>query len=210
MMYWGQRFQKLIDSWMDQKTQKDKKEVIARFIAMLNQRSGEVQKEESSDLQKKLAVRHKNIDKYTSETIAIGSQVKIIDSGIVGTLIEQKGSKFIVAIGGNLRASLEREKFVRADAPIGDKPKKRQRNKTFKNKAPQDSSPKEAAPKNASAESKGETKKPAENKAAATPDKPQGEAKKKKPARRRPKKAKTPSANDGPKTEGVKPKEQKD
>lgn len=133
VMYWGQRFQKLIDSWMDQKTQKDKKEVIARFIAMLNQRSGEVQKEEGQNLQKKLAVRHKNIDKYTSEAIAIGAQVKIIDSGIIGTLVEQKGSKYIVALGGNLRASLDREKFVRADAPIGDKPKVKKRKKSFKN-----------------------------------------------------------------------------
>ena len=195
---------------MDQKTQKDKKEVIARFIAMLNQRSGEVQKEESTDHQKKLAVRHKNIDKYTSEAIAIGSQVKIIDSGIIGTLMEQKGSKYIVALGGNLSASMEREKFVRADAPIGDKPKKRKRNKTFKNQVPQDSSSKQTAPKNASTESKGDAKKPVENKAAATPDKPQGEAQKKKPARRRPKKAKTPSTNDATKTEGAKPKEQKD
>ena len=133
VMYWGQRFQKLIDSWMDQKTQKDKKEVIARFIAMLNQRSGEVQKEEGQNLQKKLAVRHKNIDRYTSETIAIGAQVKIIDSGIIGTLVEQRGSKYIVALGGNLRASLDREKFVRADAPIGDKPKVKKRKKSFKN-----------------------------------------------------------------------------
>lgn len=210
MMYWGQRFQKLIDSWMDQKTQKDKKEVIARFIAMLNQRSGEVQKEESSDLQKKLAVRHKNIDKYTSETIAIGSQVKIIDSGIIGTLMEQKGNKYIVVIGGNLRASLEREKFVRADAPIGDKPKKRQRNKTFKNQAPPDSSSKQTAPKNASAESKSEATKPTENKAASTPEKPQGEAQKKKPTRWRPTKAKKTSTNEGPKTDVSKPKEQKD
>ncbi len=132
VMYWGQRFQKLIDSWMDQKTQKDKKEVIARFIAMLNQRSGEVQKEEGQNLQKKMAVRHKNIDKYTREPISIGAQVKIIDSGIIGTLIEQKGSKYIIALGGNLRASLDREKFVRSDAPIGDKPKVKKRKKTFK------------------------------------------------------------------------------
>ena len=141
LMYWGQRFQKLIDSWMDQNTQKDKKEVIARFIAILNQRSGEVQKEEGQNHQQKLVVRHKNIDIYTSEVITIGAQVKIIDSGMVGTLVEQKGKKYIVALGGNLRASIEREKFVRADAPIGDKPKVKKRNKSFKNQVENPASP---------------------------------------------------------------------
>lgn len=139
MMYWGLRFQKLIDSWMDQKTQKDKKDVIARFIAMLNLRSGEVQKEESKSHQQKVTTRDINIDKYTKELIAIGAQVKIIDSGIVGTLMEQKGSKYIVALGGNLTASLDREKFVRADAPIGNQPKVKNRRKSFKNQTPKES-----------------------------------------------------------------------
>lgn len=194
MMYWGQRFQKLIDSWMDQKTQKDKKEVIARFIAMLNQRSGEVQKEESTDHQKKLAVRHKNIDKYTSENIAIGSQVKIIESGIIGTLMEQKGSKYIVALGGNLRASMDREKFVRADAPIGDKPKKKQRKKDFKNQAKQDQVPKAEAKKSGPSAVKGEVKTPEENQSKPQSNNPQEEVKKK-PRRRRPKKARPKTEN---------------
>jgi DNA mismatch repair protein MutS2 len=140
MMYWGLRFQKLIDSWMDQKTQKDKKEVIARFIAMLNLRSGEVQKEEIKSHQQKITTRHVNIDKYIKEVIAIGAQVKIIDSGIVGTLMEHKGSKYIVALGGNLTASLDREKFVHADAPIGNQPKAKKRNKNFKNQEPKEGS----------------------------------------------------------------------
>ena len=140
MMYWGLRFQKLIESWMDQKTQKDKKEVIARFIAMLNLRSGEVQKEEVKSHQQKITTRHINIDKYIKEVIAIGAQVKIIDSGIVGTLMEHKGSKYIVALGGNLTASLDREKFVHADAPIGNQPKAKKRNKNFKNQEPKEGS----------------------------------------------------------------------
>lgn len=129
LIYWGQRFQKLIDAWMDQKTQKDKKAVVARFIAMLNQRSGEVQKEEHSTHKKEVSKHQKDLDRYIKEPVEVGMEVKIIDSGITGTLLEQKGDKYLVALGGNMTALMERKKFIRASAELGAKPKKKVRKK---------------------------------------------------------------------------------
>lgn len=134
LMYWGQRFQKLIDSWMDQKTQKDKKAVVARFIAILNQRSSEVLKDEKVQHRKEVKKHVKDLDKFLSESIEIGMEVKIIDSGIRGTLLEMKGDKYVVALGGAMTAIMERSKFVRATADLGDGPKRKKRGKNFKAK----------------------------------------------------------------------------
>jgi len=129
LMYWGQRFQKLIESWLNQNTQKDKKAVVARFIAMLNQRSGEVLKEEKVAHRQQLRRHHKDLDKYLAEEVKPGMEVKIIDSGIQGTLLEQKGDKFLIALGGNMTSLMDRSKFVRASADLGDEPKRKQRRK---------------------------------------------------------------------------------
>ncbi len=131
LMYWGQRFQKLIDSWMDQNTQKDKKAVVARFIAMLNQRSGEVQKEEKTQHKQNLRKHHRDLDKFLKEELQIGSEIKIVESGIRGTLMERKGDKYLIALGGNMTALMDRNKFVKASADLGDKPKAKRRKKNF-------------------------------------------------------------------------------
>ncbi len=135
LMYWGQRFNKLIESWMDQKGQKDKKEIVARFIAMLNQRSGEVQKEEGKSHRKEVKQHHQKLDKYLKEEVAIGMEIRMVDSGIKGQILEKRGDKFLVALGGNMTSLMEREKFVRADADLGAKPKRKKRNKNFSKKA---------------------------------------------------------------------------
>tara|TARA_B100001115_G_scaffold184504_1_gene187254 strand:+ start:6470 stop:8782 length:2313 start_codon:yes stop_codon:yes gene_type:complete len=132
LMYWGQRFQKLIDSWMDQKSQKDKKAIVARFIAMLNQRSGEVEVEEQKSHRKEVKQHHKDLDRYLQEEVKMGMEVRILESGIKGSILEQKGDKFLLALGGNMTALMERSKFVRADAPLGQKPRKKQRQKNFR------------------------------------------------------------------------------
>jgi|GEM_PF-8221 len=163
LMYWGQRFQKLIDAWMAQTSQKDKKAVVARFIAMLNQRSGEVQKEDKLEHRKQVRKHHKDLDKYLAEPVSIGLEVKIIDSGIQGTVLEQKGEKYLLALGGNMTALMDRNKFVRATADIGDKPKRKVRRKV--------STKKEAGPKK---ETKVSAKENSENSKAATTKQAQG------------------------------------
>ncbi len=158
LIYWGQRFQKLIDSWMDQKTQKDKKAVVARFIAMLNQRSGEVQKEEQSHHRKEVKQHRKDLDRFIQEPVQVGMEVKILDSGIKGTLIEQKGDKYLIALGGNMTTLMERNKFVRASAELGDKPKKKTRRKPSPKKDAKSSQKKETkTPNKAKPEVKGKS-----------------------------------------------------
>lgn len=134
LLHWGQRFQKLIDSWMDQGSQKDKKAVVARFIAMLNQRAGEVEKSEQKSHQKRSKARQKKIDKYTTVPVSVGDAVRVLDSGLSGTIMEKQGDKYRIALGGNLSTLLERQKFVPAEAPIGAKPSKKKRKKSFQNK----------------------------------------------------------------------------
>jgi DNA mismatch repair protein MutS2 len=172
-MYWGQRFKKLIDTWMDQKGPKDKKAIVARFIAILNQRAEEVQKEDKVNHRQEIKKHHKDLDKYLQEDISAGMEVKIIDSGIKGSVIGRKGEKYIVALGGNMTATLERVKIVRATANLGEKPKKKQRRKKFntegnKQDLEKDSKVKaasaKAAPssKNNRSENKGAPQKPAQ------------------------------------------------
>lgn len=181
LIYWGQRFQKLIDAWMEQKTQKDKKAVVARFIAMLNQRSGEVQKEEQVHHRKEVKQHRKDLDRLTQETIQPGTEVKMVDSGLIGTLLEQKGDKYLIALGGNMTALMERQKFVRADANLGDKPRKNKRRKSFQKTELAEvkkSTPnrKKAAKPAADGDKKAEQKPVAKTKKATTP-KPKPEAK---------------------------------
>lgn len=134
ILYWGQRFQKLVVSWMDQKTQKDKKAVVARFIALLNQRAGEVEKSEQKSHRKQSKAHRQKVEKYTQVPVALGQSVRILDSGLSGTLMEKQGDKFRIALGGNLSTLLERQKFVPAEAPLGPKPKKKSRKKAFPEK----------------------------------------------------------------------------
>ena len=132
LLYWGGRFQKLIDAWMDQKTQKDKKAVVARFIAMLNQRSGEVEKTEKTTHKKQSKAHLQKVEKYTQAPVKVGDEIRVLDSGLTGTILEKQGDKYKIALGGNLSSLMERERFVPASAPIGQKPKKKKRKKSFK------------------------------------------------------------------------------
>lgn len=135
VMYWGQRFQKLVEGWLNQSTQKDKKEVVSRFIGMLNQRSGETQKEEKKSLTKAEVKRNAKIKELTSEEVKVGDSIKIIASGIIGTIAEVRGEKYQVVLGNNITTSLLREQFISADARLEPKPKAKKRSKNFSKKS---------------------------------------------------------------------------
>jgi DNA mismatch repair protein MutS2 len=146
LMYWGGRFQKLLDAWMEQKTQKDKKAVVSRFIAMLNQRAGEVEKKEVKSHRQANKTHQKKLAQYQESPVKIGDEIKVIDSGLKGSILEKQGDKYRVALGGNLSALLDRKQFIPADAPLGDKPKRKKRTKSFKAKGKDTaSSPKKKA-----------------------------------------------------------------
>jgi hypothetical protein len=88
------------------------------------------------------------IAKYTAESIDLGSQVRMLSSGLTGTLLEKQGEKYKVALGGNMPTLVNRKDFVRADAPVGDNPKKKKRKKSFVKKASEKPLTKGIAPEN--------------------------------------------------------------
>ncbi len=141
IMYWGQRFQKLVDSWMDQTGKKDKKEVVSRFIGILNQRSGETEQEEKKTVSKAQSRRDKQINELKEAPVKVGDQVKIIESGIKGNIIEIKRDKYTISLGANISTTVNREQFIPATAKLENAPKVKKRKKTF---APQ----KKNSPKN--------------------------------------------------------------
>lgn len=136
LMYWGQRFQKLVEGWLNQSSQKDKKEVVSRFIGMLNQRSGETEREEKKTLNKVQQKRQQKIKQLVNEEVKVGDSIKILASGITGTLSEIKGGKYQVVLGNNITTSLGRDKFIKADAQLEPKPKAKNRKKSFVKNTP--------------------------------------------------------------------------
>jgi len=122
---------------MEQKTQKDKKEIVARFIAMLNQRSGEVEKKEKKDHGKHVKQHQKNLEKFLAEKLGPGDDVKLLQSGVVGRILEQKGDKYLISLNGNMTALVARDQFISASARLGNKPKRKKRPKSFQGKKEQ-------------------------------------------------------------------------
>ncbi len=154
LLYWGQRFQKLVESWLDSGSQKDKKQVVSRFVGMLNQRASETEKEENKTHQKASRAHDKKLKRFLEEPIHEGQEVKVLSSGMKGTVVSIKGDKYKLALGGNMTAQLDREQFIRADAPLGQKPKKKKRRnsrntekKPKNQKASSNSSPSSSKPK---------------------------------------------------------------
>ena len=137
LLYWGQRFQKLVESWMDQEGKKDKKEVVARFIGILNQRSGETEKEEKKTVSKAQSRRDKQLNQLKEAPVKVGDSVKVIQSGMKGTITEIKRDKYIVTVGANITATLSREQFIPASAQLERQPTVKKRKKSFSKKPPQ-------------------------------------------------------------------------
>ena len=131
ILYWGQRFQKLVESWMDQKNQKDKKAVVSRFIGMLNQRSSETEKEEEVKLSKAGQRRKRLLEKLTDTPLNVGDKVKLIDSKMEGTVEEIKGGKYKIIVG-TMSMSLGREQIIPAGAQLEPKLKKKKRTRSFR------------------------------------------------------------------------------
>jgi DNA mismatch repair protein MutS2 len=134
LLYWGQRFQKLVDSWMDQKSQKDKKEVVSRFIGILNQRSSETEKEEKKTISKIQSKRDKRINELKNEEVAVGDRVKILDNGFIGSIAEIKRDKFLITMGNNITTWADRDQFIKAEAKLDRVPKRKKRKKSFNKK----------------------------------------------------------------------------
>lgn len=130
ILYWGQRFEKFVEGWMNQQSQKDKKEIIRRFIGMLNQRSSEVEVEEKKSFSKAQSKRDKQINALKEAEVKVGDQIKILENNLKGTVTAIKNEKYTVAIG-NLTSVLDREKFIPVKGDLPNAPKRINRKKKF-------------------------------------------------------------------------------
>ncbi len=135
ILYWGLRFQKMVEAWMKQQNQKDKKAVIARFIGILNERSSEVQVEEKTQLSKAQKKRAKKLEELKQTEVAVGDEVQIISSGIKGRIAEIKKNKYLITLGPNMNSLVSRAQFISAKAQLEAAPKVVKRKKTFTTKA---------------------------------------------------------------------------
>ncbi|MDR9443052.1 MAG: hypothetical protein RI842_10055 [Schleiferiaceae bacterium] len=167
LLYWGQRFQKLVESWLDSGSQKDKKQVVSRFVGMLNQRASETEKTDQQTHQKESRAHEKKLRRFLEEPIHEGQEVKVLSSGMKGTVVAIKGDKYKLALGGNMTAQLDREQFIRADAPLGKKPQKKKRKNSPGKKETQGSASAKASPKKEKAAGPAQAKKPPEKDQAA-------------------------------------------
>lgn len=141
-LYWGQRFQKLVDSWMDQKGGKDKKAVVARFVGILNQRSNETEKEENIELSKAGQRRKKQLEKLILADIAVGDKVKVLDSKMEGVVEQVKGDKYKIIVGDTISMTLARDKIIPASSKLEAPRKKKTREKSFQENTKKPSKPK--------------------------------------------------------------------
>lgn len=160
IMYWGQRFQKLVESWLDSSSQKDKKQVVSRFVGMLNQRASETQQEETKTVRKQSKAHQKKLQQFLEEPIHEGQEVKILSSGMKGKVVAIKGDKYKLALGGNITAQLDRDQFIRADAPLGKKPSKKKRKNSPEKKGAKGSASAKPSPKKEKAPQQAKAKKP--------------------------------------------------
>lgn len=162
LLYWGQRFQKLVESWLDSGSQKDKKQVVSRFVGMLNQRATETEKADQKTHQKESRAHQKKLQRFLEEPIHEGQEVKVLSSGMKGTVVAIKGDKYKLALGGNMTAQLDRDQFIRADAPLGKKPQKKKRKNSPGKKEAKDAPSAKPSPKKEKAPGQAQAKKPPE------------------------------------------------
>ncbi len=125
MIFWGQKFQKLVEGWREQSGKKDKKQVVGRFIAMLNQRGTETEKEEKKAFSKKQSQRDRKINELKKEDVKIGDSVKVLSNNLKGTVSQIKNDNYTIILGNNIATTLSREKFIPAKADVPEKPQRK-------------------------------------------------------------------------------------
>jgi DNA mismatch repair protein MutS2 len=113
ILYWGQRFQKLVEGWLAQQGKKDKKQVVGRFVGMLNQRASEVKKENIKAEKEQKKLENTRLTKKLKEPVSVGDQVKVLDTGMKGIISEIKKDRYIITIGANITSQLNRNQFIK-------------------------------------------------------------------------------------------------
>jgi len=131
VLQWGKRFEGLVNKWIKDQKAANRKAVIATFVKLLNERSGQVVVEKKVEEKKSTTVAEKLLSLRLEEPVEIGDKVKLLNSHQSGEVVSIKGSKYEVNFG-LIKSTLERGKFVKAKSEISrteaakkSRPKKR-------------------------------------------------------------------------------------
>lgn len=117
VLQWGKRFEGLVNKWMKDQKAANRKAVIATFVKLLNERSGQVEKEVVVKQKVEKNQNQQLQEKRLKEEVVVGDKVKLLNSHQSGEIVSIKGNKYEINFG-LMKSLLEREKFVKAKSSI--------------------------------------------------------------------------------------------
>ena len=110
---WGERLEKMAASYLKARSKKAKDEIVERFLRFIGDTAGEVKKEQKRTLSKAKRKKAAQLKKKIAEPISVGDKVRLLNTRQRGTVEEIKRGKYLIALGGNISTTVEREKFVK-------------------------------------------------------------------------------------------------
>ena len=120
-LMWGKRFEGLVNSWIKDSSQKNKKAIISRFIKILKERSGEAKRQLESEKKAEKIRKNVHLQKLLKEEVQEGDRVKLLANHKIGTIREIRKNKYLILLGANITTLLTREQFVKAGTKKKDK-----------------------------------------------------------------------------------------
>jgi DNA mismatch repair protein MutS2 len=114
---WGKRLHSLVNSYIRDRSAKNRKVLIGQFLSLLTESAATTEKQQKKNLLKKEQDKQDKLDALLSEPIKAGDQVKLIHSKQVGDVVEVRGDKFLVSFG-ILKTSVTRDKIILADRRV--------------------------------------------------------------------------------------------
>jgi DNA mismatch repair protein MutS2 len=114
-LMWGKRFESLVNSYLKERSAKNKKEILDRFIKMLGERAGTVKKNQQKKQRKLSKQQAEKLEAELALPVALGDKVKLLGTNKRGTIEDIRKDKFLIALGdGRISTWVERDKFTKA------------------------------------------------------------------------------------------------
>ena len=115
-LQWGTRFENLVNSYLKERTNKKKQEILDRVMKMLGERAGEVKKVRQKSKRKLSKQAAAKLKLQLEEAVSVGDKVKLLANNRRGTIEEIRKDKYHIALGLNISTWVERDKFVKTQA----------------------------------------------------------------------------------------------
>jgi DNA mismatch repair protein MutS2 len=114
-LMWGKRFESLVNSYLKERSAKNKKEILDRFIKMLGERAGTVKKNQQKKQRKLNKEQAAKLEAELALPVALGDKVKLLGTNKRGTIEDIRKDKFLIVLGdGRISTWVERDKFTKA------------------------------------------------------------------------------------------------